>query len=73
MPKWKELKRFCEKDGWELYKDTDHYFYRKVLNDGTLLRTKVSKGSGEIPKVLWEAIRSKQLGGISQEEFNRKI
>ena len=27
MPKWKELKRFCDKDGWELYKDTDHYFY----------------------------------------------
>ena len=26
MPRWKELKRFCEKDGWELYKDTDHYF-----------------------------------------------
>ena len=22
MPKWKDLKRFCEKDGWELYKDT---------------------------------------------------
>ena len=25
VPKWKELKRFCEKDGCELYKDTDHY------------------------------------------------
>lgn len=20
MPKWKELKRFCERDNWELYK-----------------------------------------------------
>ncbi|NLX02949.1 MAG: type II toxin-antitoxin system HicA family toxin, partial [Syntrophomonadaceae bacterium] len=28
MPKWSELKRFCEHDGWELYKQTDHYFYR---------------------------------------------
>ncbi|HNR05102.1 MAG TPA: type II toxin-antitoxin system HicA family toxin, partial [Bacillota bacterium] len=30
MPSWKELKRFCENDGWELYKTTDHYFYRKI-------------------------------------------
>ena len=28
MPRWKELKRFCERDGWDLYKNTDHYFYR---------------------------------------------
>jgi hypothetical protein len=34
MPRWKELKRFCERDGWELYKDTDHYYYRKILPDG---------------------------------------
>ncbi len=33
MPKWKELKRFCDRDGWELYKDTDHYFYRKMYNN----------------------------------------
>lgn len=35
MPSWRELKRFCERDGWELYKDTDHYFYRKVMDDGS--------------------------------------
>ena len=29
MPSWKELKRFCESDGWELYKETDYYFFRK--------------------------------------------
>lgn len=44
MPRWRELKRFCENDGWELYKETDHYFYRKKEADGTLKRTKVSKG-----------------------------
>jgi hypothetical protein len=48
MPAWKGLKRFCEKDGWELYKDTDHYYYRKVDDDDTIRRTKVSKGSGDI-------------------------
>lgn len=72
MPKWKDLKRFCENDGWDLYKDTDHYYYRKVLPDGTVLRTKVSKGSKEIDKNLWKAILKKQLM-TTQEEFNKKI
>ena len=34
MPRWKELKRFCDKDGWELYKNTDHYYYRKIDENG---------------------------------------
>ena len=72
MPKWKDLKRFCENDGWDLYKDTDHYYYRKILPDGTVLRTKVSKGSKEIDKNLWKAILKKQLM-TTQEEFNKKI
>jgi len=72
MPKWKDLKRYCENDGWQLFKNTDHYFYRKVLPDGTVLRTKVSKGSKEIPKKLWQEILKNQLK-TSQEEFNKKI
>ena len=39
MPSWKELKRFCEKDGWELYKTTDHYFFRKCEADGSIRKT----------------------------------
>jgi hypothetical protein len=70
MPKWKELKRFCDNDGWELYKETDHYFYRKVLPDGRLLRTKVSMGSGEIHTGLWREILKKQLE-VTQEYFNK--
>ena len=50
MPTWKELKRFCDKDGWELYRSTVHYFYRKYMDNGVLKRTKVSMGSKEIPK-----------------------
>lgn len=72
MPTWKELKRYCEKDGWELYKDTDHYYYRKVKENGDLLRTKVSKGTGEIGKNLFNEILKKQLH-ITKEEFNAKI
>lgn len=48
MPRWRELKRFCDRDGWELYKDSDHYFYRKVDNNGNIQMTKASKESGEI-------------------------
>jgi hypothetical protein len=56
MPTWKELKRFFEKDGWVLYKDTDHYFFRKYDEFGNVKRTKVSKGSGEIYGNLWREI-----------------
>lgn len=72
MPKWKDLKRFCEKDGWELYKDTDHYFYRKINEDGSMKFTKVSKGSGEIHARMWKEILRKQLR-VSQAYFNEKI
>ena len=72
MATWKELKRFCENDGWELYKDTDHYYYRKIEKDGNVRRTKISRGSGEIKFHLWKDILKKQLG-VSQEEFNEKI
>lgn len=72
MPTTKELKRFCENDGWELYKTTDHYYYRKKLADGSILLTKVSMGTKEISKTLFERILKKQLG-VSKEYFNSKI
>lgn len=72
MPKWRELKRFCENDGWELYKDTDHYYYRKRGPDGTTKLTKVSKGSGEIHTAMWQQILKKQLQ-TTQENFNKTI
>ena len=72
MPSWKELKRFCENDGWELYKTTDHYFYRKIDTSGNIRRTKVSMGSGEIEKNLFRIILKKQLG-VTKEYFNNKL
>lgn len=69
MPTWKELKRFCESDGWELYKNTDHYFFRKHMDNGELRRTKVSRGSKEIPRNLWREILKKQLK-VTEEYFN---
>lgn len=72
MPRWKELKRFCEKDGWELYKDSDHYYYRKRDEDGQIRQTKVSKGSGEIRTAMWQRILKNQLK-VTQEYFNKNI
>lgn len=72
MPSWRELKRFCERDGWELYKNTDHYFYRKADKDGNIKRTKVSRGIGEIKGHLWNEILKKQLQ-VTEEYFSSKI
>jgi hypothetical protein len=70
MPTWKELKKFCEKYDWELYKTTDHFFFRKYMSEGILKRTKVSMSSKEIPKFLWKNILDKQLQ-VTQEYFNK--
>ncbi len=72
MPSWRELKRFCDHDGWELYKDTDHYYYRKVDDNGNIRKTKVSRGSSEIHGHLWQQILKKQLQ-VTQEYFNDMI
>ena len=72
MPSWKDIKKFCENDNWDLYKETDHDFYRKMMPDGTLKRTKVSRGSGQVNGHLWENILKKQLK-VTKEYFNSKI
>ena len=61
MPSWRDLKRFCERDGWELYKNTDHYFFRKIDENGNLRFTKVSRGTGEIKGFLWKEILKSNL------------
>ncbi len=51
---------------------SDHWYYRKVMEDGSIKHTRVSKGTGEIRYNLWREIRNKQLQ-VTQEEFNKKI
>ena len=72
MPTWRDLSRFCVHDGWELYKNTDHEFYRKDDENGNPRRTKVSRGTGDIPRNLWQGILKKQLK-VSMEYFNSKL
>jgi len=68
-PKFGDLKRYCDKNGWVMIRNTDHWYYEKVLIDGTVLRTKISHAiRKEIPKNLWERIRQKQIQ-ISETSF----
>lgn len=68
MAKWTELKRYVDRNGWELYRTTDHWYYRKPVN-GRYMYTKVSFGSGEIPPNVFKRILTRQLG-ITMEQFN---
>ena len=70
MPKWRDFKRFLDRNGWIMYRSSDHFYYKKDLGDGVILYTKVSRGSGEIPAKIWKKILTKDLG-ITQEEFNK--
>ncbi len=74
MPaKFGDLKRYCDKNGWVLIRNTDHWYYEKVLADGSVLRTRISHAvAKEIPKNLWKRILDKQLK-ISENEFWSKI
>jgi hypothetical protein len=56
----------------ELYKERgDHYYFRKILADGTVLRTKVSHALGkEIPFYLFQEILKNQLC-TTKKEFNK--
>jgi len=74
LPKFRDLLNYCRNAGWEEYKTGgDHYYFRFITADGTILRTKVSRSLGkEIPKHLFEEILKKQLH-VTKEEFNKMI
>jgi hypothetical protein len=70
MPKFSDLKRYCEKTGWTLLRMGNHYYYEKVLSSGEILKTKVSHSlSKEIPPRTFKDILKKQLK-TTLEEFN---
>ena len=72
MPSWREIERFCRRDGWEEYKKKGHHIYfLKKMEDGSVKRTRVSRGTGEVKGHLWKEIMNKQLQ-VTQEEFNEK-
>jgi hypothetical protein len=46
-PIWGEIEAFCRADEWELIRETDHTFYRKVLPNGEVLETHTSFSGGK--------------------------
>lgn len=78
-PSFDDLRHFCTIDGWHELERVrggagDHRRYRKVLRDGTILRTKVSHGGGEIrDPELWRHIWRDQLGLGSDGQFWRAL
>ena len=69
-PRFRELKSYCEKNGWVLINNTDHWYYEKVLSNGDILKTKVSHAvHKEIPPNIWRNILKHQLK-ITEKEFN---
>ena len=72
MPNPRDHKRFCDNEGRELYKQTDHYFYRKVLPDGEVLRTMISMNDKEYSPTLFTEILKRQLH-CTMEYFNSRI
>ena len=71
-PTFRDLKRLCERDHWSLVRSADYWSYEKVLDDGRVLRTKVSRAlHREIPRGLWERILKQQLQ-IAEEKFWRR-
>ncbi len=72
-PKFGDLKRYCEKDGWVMIRDTDNWYYEKVLSNGDILRTRGSYFVNmEIPSKLSSKILKQQLR-ILEEEFWKMI
>lgn len=73
IPTKRELRRFCDIDGWEATEATspDHHRYRKRLPDGRMLRTKVSLGRGAAcdDPGLWSHIWRHQLALESEQQF----
>lgn len=71
-PTFGQLKRYCDKNGWTLIRNTDHWYYEKVLSSGEVLRTRVSHAVGkEIPGHLWKRVL-KQLR-VTEDEFRKGL
>lgn len=73
--RFSDIRRFCSIDGWEELGRVrggsgDHWRYRKILADGTVLRTRASHSNEQIADPnLWQRIWREQLGLESEDQF----
>lgn len=75
-PDWSEVEAFCRIDGWQEVdqgRSPDHRYYRLVLDDGTVLETRVSHSAKKtMSPGRWKAILRDQLRA-SDEAFWKAI
>lgn len=72
-PKFRDLKKYCENTGWVLNRDTDHWYYEKVVTSGDVLKTRISHAlAKEISGNLWKKILKHQLK-TTESEFWSKL
>jgi hypothetical protein len=71
VPDKSDLESFLRIDGWTETQRGDPYRYRKQLDNGDILRTKVSFGRGPAfdDPGLWRHVWKDQLGLSSEDEF----
>jgi predicted RNA binding protein YcfA (HicA-like mRNA interferase family) len=72
MPRWKDLRRFLENEGYVLIRHGRDDIYEKVLPNGDINRVRVSKSSGEIKPGQFRRILKQQLG-VDIEYFNQRV
>ena len=75
-PDWSEVEAFCRIDGWQGVdegRSADHRYFRLVLDDGTVLETRVSHSENKtMSPGRWKAILRDQLR-VSDEDFWRAL
>lgn len=74
-PKWGQVRDFCNRQGYTEETDADHFYYDKVLSDGSTSGTKVSHGKDatQVSKNLWTEVYRHQLRLKSEDDFWRGL
>lgn len=73
-PKWRDVRRFCEREGFDLF-SSDHDYYDKTFPGGETAATKVSRGADTetLDPGMWRMVWKRQLRLRSEEDFWRGV
>lgn len=74
-PDWGQVRDFCRRNQYSEEQDADHWYYDKILSDGTSSWTKVSHGKDavQVPKNLWTKVYRHQLRLRLEDDFWRGL
>ncbi len=73
-PKWRDVRRFCEREGFDHF-SSDHDYYDKTFPGGETAGTKISRGADAetLDPGMWRIVWKRQLRLRSEEEFWRGV